>query len=371
MSLDHQQQYQQEVLFLSCLPDVVFYKILCFVDNPHHTSVVVAQQITPLCKAARSYTECDSLWESILGGFYNSNSDSNNSSDTSSSASASASAKANAYRARTQRRSSKRLRRTTAKEDCIHAFLNLRDQTEMCLQEVADMAISKTPHPLTLARLRSSIHNYGPILNINQRSAIGGTLLVDCCRARCIRESVILACVRELVCVYGACPMIPATEGAMHQRVKVKVKVTAPVPTPAPAPSATNMTRSTTTSNTATKSNNNDENDKNNNKKKQESQRYGNTLPALVVASARGMPSVVQFLLDRNPRLRNEYGTSRFRLFKNSRKSISGTYTPSEFATGMMEAEMEYGASKRELKALEQCIRLLREEGKKEEEGAA
>lgn len=172
---------------------------------------------------------------------------------------------------------------------------------------------------------------------------------MDCCRARCIRESVILACVKELICVYGACPMIPATEGSMHQRVKVPVVTTM------------NMTRSantntTKTSTTSTK-NSNDENDH----KKKKRQRHGNTLPALVVASARGMPSVVKFLLERNPRLRDEYGTSRFRLYKNSRKSICGTYTPLEFATVMMEAEIEHGANKRELKSLEQCIQLLRE----------
>ena len=133
-----------------------------------------------------------------------------------------------------------------------------------------------------------------------------------------------------------------------------------------PAPATTNTISSTTTINTTTASNKTGENE-HKKKKKQQSQRHGNTLPALVVASARGMPSVVKFLLDRNPHLRNEYGTSRFRLFKNSRKSISGTYTPLEFATEMMEAEMEHGASKRELKSLDQCIRLLKELDEKEE----
>ncbi len=208
----------------------------------------------------------------------------------------------------------------------------------MALQEVADLAISKTPHPLSLARLRSVLNTYGPNLNINQRSAIGGSFLVDVVRARCIKESVILSCVKELIEVYSASPYVPATEGAQYQKLKQ----------------------------TKRKGNN-----------------AGNLLPPLVVASARGMPSIVKYLLsyekqhlrpNRNYNgmdtsnlrcINNEIsletmeGSSRFRLYTNPKKSICGTYTPLGFALKMKGAEIENGASENELRSLNQCIRLL------------
>lgn len=225
----------------------------------------------------------------------------------------------------------------------------------MALQEVADLAISKTPHPLSLARLRSVLNTYGPNLNINQRSAIGGTFLVDVVRARCIKESVILSCVRELIEVYSASPYVPATEGAQYQKLKqIKRKV----------------------------------NGKHNNFTSHRT--AGNLLPPLVVASARGMPSVVKYLLSYEKQklgmtskqqkanatcttaehstkmldltLEKMEGSSRFRLFTNPKKSICGTYTPLNFALKMKEAEIEQGARETELRSLNQCIRLLSSE---------
>jgi len=277
------------------LPDDVFYNILLFLESPTNVSVTVCKLIAPLCSATRSYVGNDSsLWEIVLGAFF---------------INGSGPSSVSAYRARTQRRASKRLRRTTAKEDVIRTLFVLRDQTEMALQEVADMAISKTPKPLSLARLRGIINNYGPILNVNQRSAIGGTFIVDCCRARCIKESVILACVKELIEKYGASPNVPATEGASYRNVTKK---------------------------------------------------KDNTLPALVVAAARGMPSVVKYLVESTTASITVKGTSRFRLFMNPKKSICGTMTPLEFAEKMKEAELENGATERQLPSLNQCIRILK-----------
>ena len=205
----------------------------------------------------------------------------------------------------------------------------------MALQELADLAISKTPHPLSLARLRGILNTYGPNLNINQRSAIGGTFLVDVVRARCVKESVILSCVKELIEVYHASPYVPATEGAQYQKLKQRCS--------------------------------------SNNKSKV----VGNLLPPLVVASARGMPSIVKYLLsyenekrgNRKHEMNNnvyevisiqdDEGSSRFRLFTNPKKSICGTHTPLKFALKMKEAELEQGASESDLRSLNQCIRLL------------
>lgn len=281
---------------LFSLPDDVFYNILLFVDQPLSVARVICTQIAPLSsETANLVSNTSTLWDFVLGGYYGTQSGVSSPS---------------AYRARTQRRTSKRLRRTTAKEDVIHAHFNLRDQTEMALQEVAEMAISKTPKPLSLARLRGILTNYGPTININQRSAIGGTFLVDCCRARCVKESAILACVKELIEKYGANPNIPATEGNTYNRV-------------------------------------------NRNKSKH------NTLPCLVVAASRGMPTIVKYLLDNTTASIEEMGTSRFRLYMNPKKSVCGTYTPLAFAEKMKEAEIENGATNQQLPSLLKCIKLL------------
>lgn len=292
------------------LPDDIFYDILLFVNKPLDIPALICHSISPLCSATRTFVSNNStLWEKVLGAYYQND---RSSSKKKSNKTLSSSSLASAYRSRTQRRNSKRLRRTTAKEDVIHAHFVLRDQTEMALQEIADMAISKTPKPLSLARLRSVLTNYGPLLNINQRSAIGGTFLVDCCRARFIKESVILACVKELIEKYDALVNIPATEGSSYQNVT---------------------------------------------KKKH------NTLPALVVVAARGMPSVVKYLLNADPPSIIIRGTSRFRLFTNPKKSISGTHLTSlQFAERMKAAELENGATESQLPLLNQCIRILTKE---------
>mmetsp|Transcript_8725 Transcript_8725/g.10071 ORF Transcript_8725/g.10071 Transcript_8725/m.10071 type:complete len:184 (+) Transcript_8725:49-600(+) len=182
----------------------------------------------------------------------------------------------------------------------------------MALQEVADLAISKTPNPLSLGRLRGIFNNYGPILNINQRSAIGGTFLVDCLRSRYVTERVILTCVKELIEKYGASPNVSATEGAQYNSVRKKQK------------------------------------------------KDQNLLPPLVVAAARGMSSIVEYLIQDNiGTLTDIEGTSRFRLFTNPKKSISGTYTPLDYAKKMKEAEIKNGAGEHDLKSLNRCIQLL------------
>ncbi len=141
------------ITLLKGLPDDVLYKILCFINPPNTIVTTVCQSIVPLCHATKSFIDDnETLWESILGGYYlcredNSHGEKNgkvSSSSTSSPSSSSVSTQHSTsgnrrsrasstntnivYRARTQRRSSKRLRRTTAKEDVIHAHLVLRDQ---------------------------------------------------------------------------------------------------------------------------------------------------------------------------------------------------------------------------------------------------
>ena len=81
----------------------------------------------------------------------------------------------------------------------------------------------------------------------------------------------------------------------------------------------------------------------------------------LVVVAARGMPTVVQYLLGRPEGVRcmQDAGTSRFRLYTNPAKSVGGTYTPLEFARVVRDAELAHGATPIMLKSLDRCIRML------------
>lgn len=114
------------------LPDDVTYNILTYIQTPYNIASVLCHLIAPLCNATKAYVDTnDGLWEAVLGGYYHPATTSNTSNST---AAATKTKNLNhqstilAYRARTQRRSSKRLRRTTAREDVIHAHFVLRDQ---------------------------------------------------------------------------------------------------------------------------------------------------------------------------------------------------------------------------------------------------
>jgi len=267
---------------LTSLPDVLFYNILTYIERPTNIVVLICKSIAPICSSANDYVKNDSLWELILGAYTDGTLSSN----------------------RRQRRQSKRLRRTTAKEDVMHTFSVMRANTDMALHEFTELAMSKDPHPLSLARLRCIIRHYGPNLNINQLSTIGGTFLVDCCRARYVKESVILACLKELINKHGAKPNVCAMESLLWSK---KPKL----------------------------------------------------LPPLVVAAARGMSSVVKFLVEDAGASISLEGTSRFRLFKKPSKSICGTFTALKFAQTMKEAEITNGANQNELSSLNKCIQIL------------
>jgi hypothetical protein len=130
------------------LPDDVTYQIFTYLALPCNVVTVLSQSIAPLCHASRKFAnENDHLWEAILAGYYKGNQcdddPTGNSSGTGTAstrrgAQSQCSKLLNAYHARTQRRSSKRLRRTTAKEDVIHAHFVLRDQVSIKLVLVPD-----------------------------------------------------------------------------------------------------------------------------------------------------------------------------------------------------------------------------------------
>ena len=214
-------------------------------------------------------------------------------------------------------RASKRLRRSP-KDTVAASHLLLIERTSIAHFCVTEWAHSKQS-PLSVGRLRWALREYGPNIRINQRVEIGGTILVECCRARYVKECVILGCVRELVEKYGADPnLAAASEKKNGSRKAAKGDGAA-------AKSGIGG---------------------------------GGGLSPLIIASARGMPSVVRYLLSKNasPFIA---GTGRFRLHTNNSKSISGTYRPLEFARTMRQAEISHGADGAVLKDIEKCIRML------------
>ena len=83
-------------------------------------------------------------------------------------------------------------------------------------------------------------------------------------------------------------------------------------------------------------------------------------LPPLVVASARGMPSVVRYLVGSSVGANvGTEGTSRFRLYMKPKRSVGGTFTALDFARAMLEAEVENGATEEDVGSLNECIRIL------------
>ena len=224
-------------------------------------------------------------------------------------------AKARAGSKSSPTRSSKRLRRSS-KDTVAQSHLLLIERTSIVHFCVTEWAHSKQS-PLTLGRLRWALREYGPRIRINQRVEIGGTILVECCRARHVKESVILGCVRELIERYGADPNLSAAR-------------------------ENNKTVAGGSSGGANQKAAN-----------------GGGLSPLIIASARGMPTVVKYLLQKEA-TPFAVGTGRFRLHTNSSKSISGTaYRPLEFARAMREGEIAHGADAAMLRDLDKCIRLV------------
>mmetsp|Transcript_5582 Transcript_5582/g.11057 ORF Transcript_5582/g.11057 Transcript_5582/m.11057 type:complete len:101 (+) Transcript_5582:1051-1353(+) len=91
----------------------------------------------------------------------------------------------------------------------------------------------------------------------------------------------------------------------------------------------------------------------------------GRELYPIVIAALRGMFSVVNYLLVHGGANLNVRGSSRFRLFSNQRKSVSGVnLTALEFARKMMDGEVLIGAREEDLKGLRKVISLLEKASK-------
>jgi hypothetical protein len=148
---------------------------------------------------------------------------------------------------------------------------------------------------LSVARVRRALATWSPCLVDRLSPISNATPLMECCRARGVSEAAILAVVTELVVHARASPGVGNTEGQ----------------TP------------------------------------------------LIIASARGLPRIVAFLLkhgaDPLPR-----GTARFRAASAQQTIVHGTHSALEWTEAVLECEKRMGVSASTQRQLLQCKSLLR-----------
>ena len=304
---------------VSAFPDEILHKIFSFIANsPTLIGPSICHTLRPLSKIYAN--EIDSkieMWElcskDLECDFYRKR-------ETDVEGAEAPPIKSN-KRARTapDRRSS-RLQPASPKDNYIHRYnlLMLRNQTAF---DVLQELVNSKKKSLSLARLKSLLREFQPVA-INRRVRSGGTYLVELTRARHVKESVILKCIRHLV-ECGANPNVPSAEiGTGTLRIARRS---------AGSDGIRCLSEST-----------------------------GRELYALVIAAARGMHTVVAYLLAAGAR-RDVRGSSRFRLLANMRKTVKGDgLTPLEFALKMKKAEEENGASREDLRGILKVIDILK-----------
>lgn len=263
------------------LPEEILFQIISFAAGPTHRAFLICHRLGRLCRVARKtfLNESSPIWDALLVEDYGVS-------------------KAHGV----TKRSSKRLR-----QSCVQrvrdAHLMVKDNTEIAYFYLSEACVSTGKDKLSRRRLCGLLEEYGPHLRINSRISTGGTFLVECCRARHVKESVILKCVQELVEQQNARVNLSSSETPPHK------------------------------------------------------------LTALCVASARGMPTIVRYLLKvgASPGIRC---TGRFRLYKRARRTVKCTDSlPLDFARTIRDAEQAEGASENDLRDLNKCIKLLETAG--------
>lgn len=279
------------------LPEVLLFKIVAYVAAPTNRATVLCHAIAPLCKAAyekilQSHddftTPTSLLWDIVLTEDYG------NSSLTGTNRKSN-----NQYIEQHDRRECKRLRRSA-----IHrvrdAHRLISDNTEIAYFYLSEMVnCTNNGNNLTKSRLVSLLHEYGPNLRFNRPVSSGGLYLVEICRAKNVKEAVILRCTQELV---------------EHWGLQIDLR--------------------TTESNISSQT-------------------------ALCVAAARGLHTVVKYLIDRGATL-DIISSGRFALHSRPKKTIRCIHqTALEFAVTMRDAERLEGANDASLTGLNKCIKLL------------
>ena len=263
------------------LPDVLLFHTVTFLAAPTHRAAVLCHTIAPLCQdsyqAILQEGERLSVWDVVLKEDYGAVTNNNDG-----------------------RRASKRLRRSPVHR-VRDAHRLIRANTEISYFYLGEMTSGKTASmKLSLRRLCSLLDEYGPHLRLNHPVSSGGLHLVEVCRAKNVRESVILKCVQELVERRGALVDLRTNESQKCRQ------------------------------------------------------------NALAVAAARGMNTVVRYLVIRGAS-KEVRSSGRFRLHANRKKAIECIdATPLEFAKKMLEAEKAADVNNRcDMSNLVKCVCLL------------
>jgi hypothetical protein len=189
-----------------CLPDVLIFKIIAFVAAPTNRATILCHTIAPLCRAAHQKvlpineesSSISSLWDIVLIEDYG-HCDTVKSNYVSERRPTSKGVGIKQPQNQHNRRECKRLRRST-----IHrvrdAHRLICDNTEIAFFYLSEMVnCTNQSNNLTRARLVSLLHEYGPKLRFNRPVSSGGLYLVEVCRAKNVKEAVILRCTQELV----------------------------------------------------------------------------------------------------------------------------------------------------------------------------
>jgi hypothetical protein len=215
--------------------------------------------------------------------------------------------------ATTSTRSCRRLRRSM-RQRVIEAHASVLQNTEFAFFHLTELTSRGNINPnnnnkknqkgvLSKSKLVAIIDEFGPILRLSGALRSGGVFLVEVCRAKGVRENAILKCVEYLVLDQNRC---------------------------------------------------------NPNDMSNESPRSRQT--ALVVAAARGLSTIVSFLVSvgADPSI---LCAGRFRLAYATTATVSGVdWTAQQFATAMRTAELAHGTPAKQLKGLDRCIELLAKE---------
>lgn len=285
------------------LPDVLIFRVVAFVAAPTNRATILCHSIAPLCKAAYEKilpSHEDNMLDSLLWDIVMTE-DYGNSTSQSNLVGRKRRNNRNPTHQLEQhdRRECKRLRRSS-----IHRIRDahrlISDNTEIAYFYLSEMVnCTSNGNNLTKVRLVSLLHEYGPNLRFNRPVSSGGLYLVEICRAKNVKEAVILRCTQELV---------------EHWGIQVDLRT-----------SESNISCQT----------------------------------ALCVAAARGLHTVVKYLIDRGATL-DIISSGRFALHTRPKKTIRCIHQSAlEFAITMRDAERLEGATDASLTGLNKCIKLL------------
>ena len=296
-------------IFLA-LPDDLLYLISNFIAGPTDRASVFCQSIIPLSSSIRQSikNERPNLWSMILNEYTKKKSFSKETKNVDTKKKQN-SKNANIEKNSVPIRSSKRLKRNGIQEQVQDCHRLLIDRTYIAYYALSEM-IHSSRTPLSLKNLRWIFRTYGPIIKCNQYQNTndmkgsmkrGETFLTTCCRARHVKERVILSCAKELIEKHGA-------------RLDISNKGNVSTSSP------------------------------------------------LCIAAARGMSSVVKYFISAGASIQ-EKGTDSIQLLFNRKKRIRGTYTPLEFAIQMHDECLIFAGldinDKQEWKGLKKCISIL------------